>query len=141
MGCINCSHCGYPHLDLGYFARRPHRKHFCANCGHDSTPSSAAMVSTPLKPHRDQFNQACKYEEPLRSLNLSDFEGCHYNLWASTPAIIWTADRPQEKGIHVHDGKKTHCRRYFFGRDVSEQTSFEDGFIARNDQPHHHLNR
>ena len=23
-------------------------------------------------------------------------------IWASTPAVLWTANRPQEKGIHVH---------------------------------------
>jgi hypothetical protein len=47
--CINCSHCGYPHLDLGDFAERPHRKHFCANCGRDSTWSSTPIISTPLR--------------------------------------------------------------------------------------------
>ena len=31
MDCINCSSCGYPHLDLADFARTPHRKHFCGN--------------------------------------------------------------------------------------------------------------
>jgi hypothetical protein len=85
------------------------------------------MVSTPLKPHRDQFNQACKYEEPLRSLNLSDFEGCHYNLWASTPAIIWTADRPQEKGIHVHDGKKRIVD------DTFSDVMFQSKHLSRTD--------
>jgi hypothetical protein len=25
MGCINCKDCGYPHLDLGDFARKAHR--------------------------------------------------------------------------------------------------------------------
>jgi hypothetical protein len=84
-------------------------------------------VSTPLKPHRDQFNQACKYEEPLRSLNLSDFEGCHYNLWASTPAIIWTADRPQEKGIHVHDGKKRIVD------DTFSDVMFQSKHLSRTD--------
>ncbi len=37
MSCINCSSCGYPHLDLGDFGKTPHRKHFCGNCGRDST--------------------------------------------------------------------------------------------------------
>jgi hypothetical protein len=102
MDCVNCSHCGYPHLDLGDFAHRPHRKHFCANCGRDSTWSSTAIVSTPLKPLHDQFSQASKYEEPARSLDLDEYAGLNYTVWASTPAILWTANRPQEKGIHVH---------------------------------------
>ena len=60
MSCINCSNCGYPHLDLGDFARRPHKKHFCANCGRDSTWSSTPIISTPLKPMHDQFVEPSK---------------------------------------------------------------------------------
>ena len=108
MSCINCSHCGYPHLDLGDFARTPHRKHFCGNCGRDSTWSSGPIVSTPLKPLHDKYARTLKYETPDRQLNLDEFEGCSYTVWASTPAVLWTAARPQEVGIHVHvhDGPK-----------------------------------
>ena len=108
MDCINCSHCGYPHLDLGDFAEKPHRKHFCGNCGRDSTWSKEPIVSTPLKPLHDKFAKTLKYELPDRRLNLDDFSGCTYTIWASTPAIVWTAARPQEFGIHVHvhDGRQ-----------------------------------
>lgn len=102
MGCVSCSHCGYPHLDLGDFARTPHRKHFCANCGRDSTWSKTAIVSTPLKPLHEQYPQAAVFTEPDRSINLDDYAGCRYTVWASTPAILWTANRPQERGLHVH---------------------------------------
>jgi hypothetical protein len=37
-----------------------------------------------------------------RVLNLDEWKECTYTVWASTPAIIWTASRPQERGIHVH---------------------------------------
>lgn len=102
MDCINCSHCGYPHLDLGDFALKPHSKHFCGNCGRDSTWSKTPIVSTPLKPMHDQFSKTLKYETPNRSLDLDNHLGCSYTIWASTPAVIWTAERPQEFGIHVH---------------------------------------
>lgn len=102
LDCINCSHCGYPHLDLGDFAEKPHRKHFCANCGRDSTWSKKPIVSTPLKPMHDAYPNASNFVEPDRVLNLDNYTGCKYVLWASTPAVMWTADRPQEKGIHVH---------------------------------------
>lgn len=105
MDCINCSHCGYPHLDLGDFAREPHRKHFCANCGRDSTWSKKPIVSTPLKPLHDKYAKTLKVIKPDRSINLDDYPGHDYTIWASTPAIIWTADRPQEHGIHVHVDK------------------------------------
>jgi hypothetical protein len=102
MSCINCSYCGYPHLDLGDFARNPHRKHFCGNCGRDSTWSKEPIVSTPLKPLHDEYAKTLKYEKPNRVLNLDDYGGCSYTIWASTPAVVWTASRPQEFGIHVH---------------------------------------
>ncbi|MGI0133835.1 MAG: hypothetical protein ACREBW_02605, partial [Candidatus Micrarchaeaceae archaeon] len=102
MNCINCSTCGYPHLDLGDFAKTPHRKHFCGNCGRDSTWSQTPIVSTPLMPLHDTFAKNLKYETPHRSLNLDEYPGCSYTVWASTPAILWTAERPQEFGIHVH---------------------------------------
>jgi hypothetical protein len=102
MSCIGCSNCGYPHLDLGDFARTPHRKHFCGNCGRDSTWSSDPIVSTPLKPLHDTFAKTVKYTTPERTLDLDEYPGCNFTVWASTPAIVWTAARPQEFGIHVH---------------------------------------
>lgn len=108
MDCINCSHCGYPHLDLGEFARKPHRKHFCGNCGRDSTWSKTEIISTPLQPLHDRFAKTLKYETPDRSLNLDELPDHKFAIWASTPAVVWTAARPQELGIHVHvhDGKE-----------------------------------
>jgi len=102
MSCITCKKCGYPHLDLGDFANKPHKKHFCGNCGNDSIWSSVPIVSTPLKPLHDQFSNSNTYIDPDRSLNLDEYAGHKFDLWASTPAVVWTADRPQEKGIHVH---------------------------------------
>ena len=121
LDCINCSHCGYPHLDLGSFARVPHRKHFCGNCGRDSTWSKEAIISTPLKPLNDQFASASQFIFPERELNLDDYEGCNFEVWASTPAILWTAERPQEKGIHVHikDGANSESRQHFSRSDLS----------------------
>jgi hypothetical protein len=102
MSCINCPTCGYPHLDLGEFSRKPHRKHFCGNCGRDSTWSTEPIVSTPLKLLHDDFAKITKYEVPDRCLNLDEFSRCSYTVWASTPAIVWSAARAQEYGIHVH---------------------------------------
>lgn len=102
MGCINCRDCGYPHLDLGDFARMAHSKHLCGNCGRDNTWSSVPIASTPLKPLHDQFSRANQYDEVTRSINLDNYSGLPFQVWASTPAVLWTAHRPQERGIHVH---------------------------------------
>ncbi|UVL37236.1 MULTISPECIES: hypothetical protein [unclassified Pseudomonas] len=102
MGCVNCSSCGYPHLDLAEYARVPHKKHFCGNCGRDSTWSKVPIASTPLKPLHDKYAHTLNYVTPDKELDLDDYTGCTYTVWASTPAILWTAHRPQEFGIHVH---------------------------------------
>lgn len=102
MDCITCPNCQHPHLDLGEFGKTPHRKHFCANCGKDSTWSKGPIISTPLQPLHDHAAGHLTYILPSRSLNLDDYKGHSYTVWASTPAIVWTARRPQEYGIHVH---------------------------------------
>lgn len=102
LDCVTCKRCDYPHLDLGSFAKTPHAKHFCGNCGNDSVRSKGQIISTPLKPLHDQFNNSDTYVIPKRILNLDDYEGLDFELWSSTPAVLWTANRPQEKGIHVH---------------------------------------
>lgn len=107
VSCVSCKKCGYPHLDLGDFANKPHAKHFCGNCGNDSIWSSTPIVSTPLKPLHDQFNNSNTYTVPERTLNLDEFSGMPFDVWASTPAVVWTANRGQEKGIHVHVYKGT----------------------------------
>ena len=48
LGCLDCARCGHPHLDLGVFALREHRRHYCGNCGNDSTHSKTPIVSNPL---------------------------------------------------------------------------------------------
>lgn len=102
MSCVTCKKCGYPHLDLGSFANTPHAKHFCGNCGNDSIWSDGKIVSTPLQPLHEQFNNSNQYIVPERELDMDDYPGLDFDLWPSTPAILWTANRPQEKGIHVH---------------------------------------
>ncbi len=132
MVCIKCKKCGYPHLDMGDFSSKAHKKHFCANCGFDSTWSKTPVISTPLKLLHDAFPHSNEYIFPNNSLNLDKYPGCSYDIWPSTPAIIWKADRPQHKGIHVHlmDGLKwieneTFSEVILNGEKISRSTAFE----------------
>lgn len=103
LGCVSCNKCHFPHLDLGMFAAEPHKKHFCANCGNDSTWTNPPMISNPLTVLHDHFKYGNKYEPVKRKINIDDYgDGVDFDIWASTPAIVWTGDRPQEEGIHVH---------------------------------------
>ncbi|MGI2907679.1 hypothetical protein [Tolypothrix sp. VBCCA 56010] len=109
LGTLYCSRCNHPHLDLGDFAINPHKKHFCGNCGSDSNWSKEAIVSSPLKELADNLNKNSQFTQSDRALDLRDYSDCQFKIWASTPAILWTSDLPQEEGIHVHiyrDGKK-----------------------------------
>src|SRR5262249_53478798 len=65
------------------------------------------IISTPLQPLHDRYAKTLKYETPDRRLNLDNLPGHTYTIWASTPAVVWTAARPQELGIHVHVFKGT----------------------------------
>jgi hypothetical protein len=86
-----CSRCGYAAIALGS-CRDPHR---CANCGSERMLASM-MPATP------RTGSAQAFCTPSRVLDLDRLDGCTYMIWASTPAVIWTAQRPQEVGIHVH---------------------------------------
>ncbi len=109
MGYVACRDCGAPHLDLGEFGRVAHTKHLCGNCGRDGIRSAEPIASTPLKPLHDQFSSEPGFVDADRTLNLDDYPGAAFAIWASTPAVLWTSRRPQERGIHVHlsiDGKR-----------------------------------
>jgi hypothetical protein len=132
MACINCRDCGYPHLDLGTFARTEHSKHLCGNCGRDNTWSKASIASTPLKPLHDQFSKANQYEDVTSLIDLDDYAGLPFQVWASTPAVLWTAKRAQERGIHVHvykDGKylidDTYGTVIYQGKQLERKALFE----------------
>lgn len=102
MGFVACRDCGAPHLDLGEFGRVAHTKHLCGNCGRDGIRSAEPMASTPLKPLHDQFSSEPAFVDVDRTLNIDDYPGAGFAIWASTPAVLWTSCRPQERGIHVH---------------------------------------
>ncbi|MDZ7960765.1 MAG: hypothetical protein RMY34_23275 [Aulosira sp. DedQUE10] len=107
-----CSHCSAPHLDLGYFAQQPHKMHLCGNCGREFWAKSHC-VSNPLILLADLLETRNRTFEPAPisiNINSNDYLG-GFEIYPSTPAIVWTADRPQQVGIHVHgydaSGKRT----------------------------------
>lgn len=100
---IECSLCGYPHLDKDWFSIHPHRRHLCVGCGRHfhHTPSGIGNPVTELQRHTGLATR-----EPVpaaRSLNISqsDYNG-GIQIWGSNPAIIWSAGKSEEAGIHVH---------------------------------------
>jgi len=100
---IVCSYCGYAHLDRDWFSVRPHRRHLCAGCGKHFRDTEPA-IGNPICALRNLWT--VKTQPPRRSrrkLNIRqlDFPG-GLQVWGSNPALIWTGERVEEEGIHVH---------------------------------------
>ena len=119
--CLFCDHCGAPHLDLEYFAVKPHRRHLCHACGkyfHDREKAVGnPIVCLPGMDVNQLGSRPLIHSSYQLDVNQRDYPG-GIQIWASNPAIFWTADRPEQKGLHVHlyDGKSdTPVRDETFG--------------------------
>lgn len=102
---IECSHCKRQHIDSDWFAVHYHKKHFCTYCGRDFFDKEHG-ISNPVAHIQQVFREQLKdrkIETVNRRLviNQADFPG-GIQIWASNPAIIWTAQRAEEAGMHVH---------------------------------------
>lgn len=100
---LTCTHCGEIHIDEMKFATYPHAKHLCNSCGRnfrDRQPS----ISNPLADANKQLGVPPRPEavRPDRPLSLRSGEYGGISLFPSNMAIISTASRPEEIGIHVH---------------------------------------
>lgn len=100
---VNCTYCGFPHLDRDWFAVHPHRRHQCHGCGKQFSNSSAG-IGNPLATVRAHFDaKPAKEVKAPRNLLLkqADFPG-GIQIWGSNPALLWTSTETEESGIHVH---------------------------------------
>lgn len=100
-----CPHCGGAHVDAEEFATSAHRKHQCNQCGrHFFDPDNMPSISNPLAGLRTQFGEKASTTTPSHAvldIEQSDFAG-GIAVWGSNQALLWTADRQEEEGVHVH---------------------------------------
>lgn len=100
---IACSYCGHPHLDQDWFSVHPHRRHLCAGCGKHFRDTETA-IGNPILGVRDACGvktQKRRLSKKKLDIKQADFPG-GIQIWGSNPAFIWTSDRTEEEGIHVH---------------------------------------
>jgi hypothetical protein len=99
---IRCSFCGFEHLDKDWFSVHAHRRHLCAGCGKEFRDNEAA-VGNPIARILKAFGNGHRVEPAPRELQLSqaDYPG-GVQIWGSNRAIMWTASKSEESGIHVH---------------------------------------
>jgi len=100
---IECSLCGYPHLDKDWFSVYPHRRHLCAGCGRHFR-DTATGIGNPIARLQAATGLASRKPvpagRPLRARQ-QEYPG-GVQIWGSNPAIIWSAEKSEEEGIHVH---------------------------------------
>lgn len=100
-----CTYCGELHLDADYYAVHPHKKHLCHGCG-KTFPVAERSISNPVAFLREQFgdmdtHRHVRHAQKNLSIRQRDYSG-GIQIWASNPALLWTAGKAESEGIHVH---------------------------------------
>lgn len=101
---IQCSRCHAEHIDEGWFAVTPHRKHQCLCCGREFYQKTSHIGSPIEERLREIFPPVSARVNPNRQIDLTRHAvaGRHIRVWGTHRALAWTAPRPEEAGVHVH---------------------------------------
>ena len=101
---LSCTRCGALHLDEHWFSIKAHRRHLCGACGHYFMDREYAVSNPLIGVHGvgagDGDRLAVRASRTL-AIDQRDYPG-GIQLWASNPALLWTAQKAEEEGIHVH---------------------------------------
>jgi hypothetical protein len=104
---VLCTFCGYHHLDKDWFSIHPHRRHLCSGCGKNFS-DTAPGIGNPIRATQETLGllprQPTKAAKTL-SIRQSDYPG-GIQVWGSNHAIIWSSEKAEEEGIHVHAYKR-----------------------------------
>lgn len=104
-----CTFCGKVHLDAGYFATHPHKKHLCHACGRFFLDVEEG-ISNPIAYFRTLRPEFATDRAIVPAGRTIDLLQSHYpggiQIWASNPALLWTSSKPEESGIHLHAFKE-----------------------------------
>lgn len=127
-----CTYCGEPHLDSEWFAVKMHKRHLCHACGKVFVVADKC-VSNPLERLRHMVgdrDDRRSVEPATETLDVrqSDFPG-GVQIWASNPALVWTAPKAEKHGIHVHAYAEDNVTRVVddtFGRVIIDGVELND---------------
>jgi len=106
MRVVSCNHCRALHLDKDWFSIHTHKKHLCAACGREFYDTSKG-IGNPLMAIKqlcgddDIFRTTVPAKKKKLDIKQSDYLG-GIRIWGSNQAILWTATKSEEHGIHVH---------------------------------------
>jgi transposase-like protein len=143
--CLFCTYCTEPHLDAGWFAVKPHKKHLCHACGRYFSADHRG-VSNPIAKLREEVDPVVIDQSPVPATRACSLLQTDYpegiQVWASNPAVFWIGVKPEESGIHVHaydsEGRRvvddTFGEVSIDGRDLPrEQVAY---LMAQSTMPH-----
>jgi hypothetical protein len=100
---VRCTHCGHPHLDKDWFSIHPHGRHLCAGCGKHFRDAGLG-IGNPIRATQATLGLFPRKPVPapkVLSLRQSDYPG-GIQVWGSNAAIVWSSEKAEEEGIHVH---------------------------------------
>lgn len=104
---ITCPYCSALHLDEDRFAVHPHQRHRCSNCNEEFLLSERA-IGNPIVIAKQALGDELiarptdPGKPPVRIDQAADYCNAGILIWGSNPAILWTAPRNEQAGIHVH---------------------------------------
>ena len=100
---IKCTRCGYPHLDKDWFSVHPHVSHLCSGCGRNFRDTEIGIGNPIASLQSMQVYKTPKQVRSKKKLKITqkDYAG-GIQIWGSNPSILWTSNKSQETGIHVH---------------------------------------
>jgi hypothetical protein len=100
---VRCVYCGYPHLDKDWFSIHPHRRHLCAGCG-KNFGDSVIGIGNPIRATQETLGLVPR--KPVKASKVLSLQQSEYpggiQIWGSNAAIIWSSEKAEEEGIHVH---------------------------------------
>lgn len=102
---LSCDTCDAWILDTNLAAVSPSHHHYCSHC-HEVTKTQMPCVANPLIALKTALNDTISIREVQSAhrdivLDATDYAG-GIQLWGSNSSIIWTSNRLEESGIHVH---------------------------------------
>jgi transposase-like protein len=142
---VKCTLCGYPHLDKDWFSVHSHQRHLCHGCGRNFRDSEAG-IGNPVAVLQQELEGGTK-RRLITAPEVLELEQGEYpggiQIWGSNPAILWTARKPEENGIHVHaykqlggDPDKDGTYRKVTIDGIRLDTDMVRYFMAQSAMPH-----
>lgn len=140
---VDCTFCGFPHLDKDWFSVHPHRRHLCAGCGKHFRDTERS-IGNPIAAVCATFpgRHAVKPAKKVIEIDQSEYPG-GIQIWGSNPALLWTARRSEEEGIHLHVIDRDGCSTVIdetYSRVTIDGVALDDvmirTFMAQSALPH-----